>query len=77
MDLSWLLYQIQKSRKANAKCVHHDCLKPSHLKLDSWLTSSKDSEPSEDSVLDVDLSLFSDHGVMTDQEEEVPASEIV
>ena len=34
--------------------------------------------PSEDSVLDdVNLSLFSDHDVMTDQEEEVPTSEIV
>ena len=33
--------------------------------------------PSKDSVLDVDLSLFPDHGVMTNQEEEVPASEIV
>ena len=64
------------SPKANVKCVHHDRLKPSHLKLDSWLTSSKDSVPIEDSVPDVDFSLFPDHGVI-DQEEEVPASEIV
>ena len=44
--ISDLVYQIQKSPKANVQCVHHDCLKPSHLKLDSWLTSSKDSMPS-------------------------------
>ena len=75
--ISDLVCQIQKSPKANVKCVHHDHLKPSHVKLDSWLASSKGSVPSEDSVLDLDLSLFSDHAVMTDQEEEVPASEIV
>ena len=71
------MYQIQKSPKANVKCVHHDRLKPSHVKLDSWLTSSEGCVPSEDSVLGVDLSLFSNHAVMTDQEEEVRASEIV
>ena len=60
-----MVYQIWKSPKTNVKCVHHDHLKPSQLKLDSWLTSPKD------------LSLFSDHGVMTDQEEEIPASELV
>ena len=68
--ISDLVYQIQKSPKANVKCVHHDCLKPSHLKLDTWLTSPKDSVPSDDSVLD-------DVNHSFNQEEEVPASEIV
>ena len=73
-----MVHQTQKSKKANVKCVHHDHLKPSHLKLDSGLTSPKDSVPSEDFVVDdVNLCLFSDQDVITDQEEEVPTSEIV
>ena len=35
--VSDLLYQIQQSRKAKKKFVHHDRLKPAFQKLPSWL----------------------------------------
>ena len=52
------------------KCVHHDRLKPSHLKLDSWLAKPEDCVTSEDSVPDeITHSLFSGAHEISHQED--------
>ena len=40
--VSDLVYQIQRSSKSDLKYVHHDRLKPAHVRLDSWLQGSND-----------------------------------
>ena len=37
-----LVYKIQRSSKSDLKYVHHDRLKPDHVRLDNWLQGSND-----------------------------------
>ena len=60
--ISDLVYQIQLTSKSDVKIVHHDRLKPSHTKLDSWirvpsLVSKQQTEHTEDLFFQVKVKL--------------------
>ena len=40
--VSDLVYQTKRSSKSDLKFVHHDKLKPAHVRLDNWLQGSND-----------------------------------